>query len=160
MIHPIQVPRETSFTLLLLLVLSSMAHPLYEQANLLTGDVIAAAIEVHRHFGPGLIESVYEWALAHELQRRGHVCQTQQLVEIRYKDAVRKFDLRYDVLIDNCLLVEVKAVDGILPVHKAQLISYLKLLDIPLGLLLNFHEVKLTDGMTRLFLPGLRRGSV
>jgi GxxExxY protein len=122
----------------------------------LTGDVIAAAIEVHRHFGPGLLESVYEWALVHELELRGHECQSQQGVEIRYKGITRDFDLRYDVLVDRCLLVEVKAVEGVLPIYKAQLISYLKLLDIPLGLLLNFHEVKLTDGVTRLFLPGLR----
>ncbi len=122
----------------------------------MTGEVIASAIEVHKHFGPGLIESVYEWALIRELQLRGRDCKTQQSVEVRYKDVSRVIELRYDVLVEGCLLVEVKAVEGILPVHKAQLISYLKLLNIPLGLLLNFHEVKLSDGVTRLFLPGLR----
>ena len=135
-----------------------MPHPLLQKASALTGDVIAAAIEVHRHFGPGLIESVYEWALIHELELRGHECQAQQQVQVRYKTVMREFDLRYDVLVDRCLLVEVKAVENVLPVHKAQLISYLKLLNVPLGLLLNFHEVKLTDGLTRLFLPGLRDG--
>src|SRR4051794_33783552 len=100
-----------------------MPHPLHDRASSLTGNVIAAAIEVHRHFGPGLIESVYEWALVHELQLRGLECRTQQAVEIRYKGVTRDFDLRYDLLIDGCLLVEVKAVEGILPIHKAQLIS-------------------------------------
>jgi GxxExxY protein len=134
-----------------------MSHPLHARASALTGEVIAAAIEVHNHFEPGLIESVYEWALVHELQLRGHACQSQQSVQIQYKGVARNFDLRYDILIDGCLLGEVKAIEGILPVHKAQLISYLKLLNIPLGLLLNFHQVKLSDGVTRLFLPGLRQ---
>ena len=116
--------------------------------------------QVHKHFGPGLVESVYEWALVHELQLRGHECETQQCVQIQYKGVARDIDLRYDVLVDGCLLLDVKAVEGILPVHKAQLISYLKLLNIPLGFLLNFHEVRLTDGVTRLFLPGLRESGV
>lgn len=112
--------------------LSLMPHPLYERACALTGQVIASAIEVHKHFGPGLIESVYEWALIRELQLRGIDCLTQQSVEIRYKGVSRTIDFRYDVLVEGCLLVEVKAIEGILPVHKAQLISYLKL-NIPLG---------------------------
>jgi GxxExxY protein len=133
-----------------------MGHPLYDQAHALAPRVIGAAIEVHKHFGPGLLESVYEWALIRELQLLGHSCQTQDYVQIRYKDAVRTDDLKFDVLVDGCLLVEVKAVEGLLPIHKAQVLSYLKLLDIPLGLLINFHEMRLADGVIRLFQPGLR----
>ncbi|MBK9991535.1 MAG: GxxExxY protein [Verrucomicrobia bacterium] len=78
----------------------------------------------------------------------------QKLVEISYKGFVREEPLRFDVLVSDCVLVEIKAVERVLPVHKAQLLSYMKLLDIPLGLLINFHEVKLTDGVSRLILPG------
>lgn len=131
-----------------------MTHPLFTQASALTGNVIGAAIEVHKHFGPGLIESVYEWALIRELSLSGHRCTSQQCVEIAYKGVSRREDLKYDLLVEGCLLVEVKAVEGILPIHKAQLVSYLKLLDVPLGLLINFHELRLVDGVTRLFIPG------
>jgi GxxExxY protein len=130
-------------------------HPLYERACSLTGKIIGAAIEVHRHFGPGLVESVYEWALIHELGLAGLSCQSQQLVRIEYKGAVREEPLRYDVLVEGAVPVEVKGVEAILPIHKAQVVSYLKLLNVPLGMLINFHEHKLVDGVSRLFFPGL-----
>lgn len=133
-----------------------MSHRLYDKAHALTPRVIGAAIEVHKHLGPGLIESVYEWALIRELGLLGMSCRSQDHVQIRYKDAVRQHDLKFDVLVEECLLVEVKAVEDVAPIHKAQVVSYLKLLDLPLGLLINFHEVRLADGVTRLFLPGLR----
>jgi GxxExxY protein len=134
-----------------------MAHPLDAKAHELAPRLIGAAIEVHKHFGPGLIESVYEWALIRELDLQGLSCQTQDYVQVRYKDAVRQHDLKFDVLVEGCLPVEVKAVDGVLPIHKAQLMTYLKLWDLPLGLLINFHEMRLADGVTRLFVPGLRQ---
>ena len=73
---------------------------------------------------------------------------------IRYKQFQREEPLKFDLLIDQCLFVEVKACDAIHPIHKAQLLSYMKLLDIPLGLIINFNELKLTDGISRLILPG------
>ena len=129
-------------------------HPLFTKASEMTHDVIGAAIEVHKDKGPGLLESIYEWCMTMELQLRGHEVKAQDNVVIRYKQFRREEPLRFDLLIDECLFVEVKAVDKVLPIHKAQLLSYMKLLDIPLGLIINFHELKLTDGVSRLILPG------
>ena len=129
-------------------------HPLYEEAHRISGEVIAAAIEVHRILGPGLLESIYERCLIQELTLRQLRARNQDDVEISYKGLVFKEKLTFDVLVNECLLVEVKAVQGILPIHKAQLFSYMKLLDMPLGLVINFHELKVTDGISRLILPG------
>ena len=138
----------------------SAVHPLYSQSSAMTSDVIGAAIDVHRDKGPGLLksiydllESIYEWCLTMELELRGHHGQTQKKVTVRYKQFSREEPLRFDLLIDRCLLVEVKAVDKILPISKAQLLSYRKLLDVPLGLLINFNTSKLADGVSRLILP-------
>jgi GxxExxY protein len=132
-------------------------HPLFEKASGLTESIIGAAIEVHRDKGPGLIESIYEWCLARELELRGLATVSQKIVVVEYKGFTREEPLRFDLLVAGCVLVEVKAVEKILPIHKAQLLSYMKLLDIPIGLLINFHEVKLTDGVHRLLLPGAGR---
>ena len=129
-------------------------HPLFSQASGMTHDVIGAAIEVHKDKGPGLLESIYEWCLTKELELRGHQVQDQDKVVIRYKQFTCEESLRFDLLIDKCLFVEVKAVETIHPIHKAQLLSYMKLLDIPLGLVINFHALKLTECISRLILPG------
>ncbi len=129
-------------------------HPLYERASRLTGEVIAAAIEGHRIMGPGLIESIYEWCLTKELESRRFDVTNQQSVIVKYKSFQREETLRYDVLVDGCLLVEIKAVEAVHPIHKAKLLSYMKLIDAPLGLIINFHVEKLTDGVSRLILPG------
>ena len=129
-------------------------HPLYEKADRLSREVIGAAIEVHRVLGPGLLESIYERCLVHELELRGIPAIRQQQVRIDYKGFVFAEELRFDLLVDGALLLELKAVQEILPIHKAQLLSYMKLLDSPLGLLLNFHELKLVDGIARMLLPG------
>ncbi len=129
-------------------------HPRFADADRLSGEVIGAAIEVHRVMGPGLLESIYERCLQHELGLRGIPVVNQQEVVIEYKDAVFTEKLKFDLLADGCLLIEVKAIQGLLPIHKAQLLSYMKLLDVPLGLLLNFHELKMVDGISRLLLPG------
>jgi GxxExxY protein len=84
-------------------------------------------------------------------------CLSQKIVVITYKGFSREEPLRFDMLVEDCVLVEAKAVEKILPIHKAQLLSYMKLLDIPIGLLINFHEMKLTDGVHRLILPGANR---
>jgi GxxExxY protein len=129
-------------------------HPLYDQASAMTHDVIAAAIEVHKQMGPGLLESIYEWCLTKELGLRGYVVANQKIIVIEYKGFTREEPLRFDVLVNECLFVEVKAVETVRPIHKAQLLSYMKLLDVPLGLLINFNSLKLTDGVSRLILPG------
>lgn len=129
-------------------------HPLFQKADSLTGLIIAGAIEVHRDKGPGLVESIYEWCLLRELELRHLAATNQKLVQITYKGFIREEPLRFDVLVENCVLVEAKAVEKILPIHKAQLLSYMKLLNIPVGLLINFNEAKLTDGVWRLILPG------
>lgn len=129
-------------------------HPLYPKASTLTHDIIAAAIEVHKDKGPGLLESIYEWCLTKELELRGYLVCSQQSVVVRYKGFEREDPLKFDVLVEGCVLVEVKAVEVVHPIHKAKLLSYMKLLDVPLGLLINFHATKLTDGVSRLILPG------
>jgi GxxExxY protein len=130
---------------------------MFPKATGLTETIIAAAIEVHRDKGPGLIESIYEWCLTKELGLRGLAFVNQKVVAIEYKGFIREEPLRIDVLVEGCVLVESKAVEEILPIHKAQLLSYMKLLNVPLGLLINFHEMKVTDGIHRLILPGANR---
>ena len=132
-------------------------HSLLEKASGLTETIIGASIEVHRDKGPGLIESIYEWCLTKELGLRGLKYVSQETVRIEYKGFTREEPLRFDLLVEGCVLIEAKAVDNILPIHKAQLLSYMKLLDVPLGLLINFHELKLVDGVHRLILPGANK---
>jgi GxxExxY protein len=132
-------------------------HPSFEKAAGLTETIIAAAIEVHRDKGPGLIESIYQWCLLKELGLRGLACVSQKSIAIEYKGFTRDEPLRFDVLVEDCVLVEAKAVEKILPIHKAQLLSYLKLLNIPIGLLIDFHERRVTDGVSRLLLPRANR---
>jgi GxxExxY protein len=129
-------------------------HPLFSKADELSRVAIGAAIEVHRLKGPGLIESIYERCLVRELELRQVATVNQRLVRIEYKGLVFDEPLRFDVLVENSLLLELKCVQEILPIHKAQLLSYMKLLDIPLGLIINFHEMKLVDGVARMILPG------
>ena len=129
-------------------------HPFFERASGLTETIIAAAIEVHRNKGPGLIESIYEWCLLKELGLHGLECVSQKSILIEYKGFTREEPLRFDVLVESCVLLEAKAVEKVLPIHKAQLLSYMKLLNVPVGLLINFHEMKVTDGVQRFILPG------
>jgi GxxExxY protein len=129
-------------------------HALYQKADRISREVIGAAIEVHRLKGPGLVESIYERCLLRELELRSIPCITQKLVQIEYKGLVFDEPLRFDILVDNCLLLELKAVEVLHPFSKAQLFSYMKLLDIPVGLLINFHEPVLKNGIARMMLPG------
>src|SRR5436309_5691763 len=132
-------------------------HSLYEKADRVSREVIGAAIEVHRLKGPGLIESIYERCVMRELELLKIAAVNQRIVRIEYKGLVFDEPLRFDVLVEACLLLELKCVQEILPIHKAQLLSYMKLLDIPLGLIINFHEMKLVDGVVRMILPGANR---
>lgn len=129
-------------------------HPHFGKADRLSREVIGAAIEVHRILGPGLLESIYERCLLHELELRGIPAIRQQQVQIDYKGFIFEEELRFDLLVDVVLLLELKAVQDLLPIHKAKLLSYMKLLNMPLGLLMNFHEMKLVDGISRMILPG------
>lgn len=132
-------------------------HPRFHQANQLTEHIIGAAIEVHRHTGPGLLESIYEWALACELSLVGIKVARQELVRVEYKGFVRDEPLRFDLLVEGCVLVEAKSVTAIQPLHQAQVLSYMKLLDVPVGLLINFNASRLAEGVHRLILPGANR---
>lgn len=114
-------------------------------------------MEVHRDKGPGLIESIYEWCLVCELGLRNLNTENQRMVRIGYEGFFREEPLRFDVLVENCVLVEAKAVERVMPIHKAQLLSYMKLLQVPVGLLINFNVAKLSDGVHRLILPGANR---
>jgi GxxExxY protein len=127
---------------------------MFNKADELSHTVIGAAIEVHRLKGPGLIESIYERCLMRELSLRHVAAVNQRQVKIEYKGLVFEEPLRFDVLVEDCLLLELKSVQEVLPIHQAQLFSYMKLLDVPIGLLINFHELKLADGLTRMILPG------
>ena len=131
-------------------------HCAYGKANQLSGEVIGAAIEVHRHKGPGLIESIYERCLLRALELRCISATTQKIVRVEYKGLVFDEPLRFDLLVDDCLLVELKAVEVLHSSSKAQLFSYTKLLDIPIGLLINFHEPILKSGIARMILPGAK----
>ncbi|MEO6005962.1 MAG: GxxExxY protein [Opitutus sp.] len=129
-------------------------HPLYAKADALSFELIGAAMEVHRDKGPGLLESIYERCLMHELSLRRLPAVNQKAVQVRYKDLVFEEPFRFGLLVDDCLLVEVKSEERLMPIHKAQLLSYMKLLSIPVGLLINFHEIVLKNGISRLILSG------
>jgi GxxExxY protein len=115
----------------------------------LSGAVIGAAIEVHRVLGPGLLESPYELALERELGLRGVSVQRQVAVPLEYKGLALGDGFRIDLLVDSALIVEIKSVERLQPIHEAQLLTYLKLTDKRLGLLVNFNERALKDGVKR-----------
>jgi GxxExxY protein len=119
--------------------------------NDLTHSVIGAAIEVHRELGPGFLESVYEEALTLKLSSRGIPFLCQHIITVVYKDH-HIGESRLDLLVDNCLIVEMKAVDTLLPIHTAQIISCLKMTSLSLGLLINFNVKMLKQGVKRIIL--------
>ena len=109
----------------------------------LTYDVVGAAIEVHKSLGAGLLESVYHECLKHELTLRNINFSTQTIVPVHFKGIVLETDLRCDLFIENCLVAELKAVAEIAPINEAQLLTYMKLLKAPKGILINFNCVNL-----------------
>ena len=115
----------------------------------LSGEVIGAAIEVHRLLGPGLLESAYELALERELVLRGFSVERQKPVPLEYKGTPLGDGFRLDLLVEDSLLLEIKAVEALLPIHEAQLLTYLRLTARRFGLLLNFNEKTLKDGIRR-----------
>ena len=120
------------------------------ETNIITGSIINAAIKVHTILGPGLFESVYEEVLTYELYKRGHIIERQVGIPVLY-DAI-KMDLgfRADLIIDREILVEIKSVESVIAMHKKQVLTYLRLTGLKIGLLINFNEELLKNGMTRL----------
>ncbi len=116
----------------------------------ITYEIINCAYEVHNSLGPGLLESVYQKALIHELKLRGFKVSSEVPVDIEYKGINVGDNLRLDILVDEEVVVELKSVENVLPLHKKQLLTYLKLLDIQIGLLINFNVAYLRDGITRI----------
>jgi len=114
--------------------------------------VVDSAFAVHSALGPGLLESVYELCLAHEIRKRGFSVQRQVNLPVVYDSVCLDAGLRLDLLIEDCLIVELKAVEQLLPVHKAQVLTYLKLTGHRLGLLINFNVPMIRDGIRRVVL--------
>ena len=112
--------------------------------------VIGAAMKVHRALGAGLLESAYEKALCHEFTRLGLQCRRQVRVPIDYHGVKLSNAFIVDFIVENCVIAEIKSVEKVLPVHRSQLLSYLKLTKLPLGLLLNFKVPHMRDGICRL----------
>jgi GxxExxY protein len=118
--------------------------------NILTGKVIGAAIEVHKTLGPGLLESAYEACLCQELLLNGIVLERQKELPLNYKGIKVDCGFRLDILIPDKLIVELKSCDALQPIHEAQLLTYLKLTGIKLGLLINFNVPVLKEGIRRI----------
>ncbi len=114
--------------------------------------VIGAAIEVHRHLGPGLLESIYESCLCRELERNSINFQRQISLPVRYKGDVLDCEYRFDLIVEKSLVVEIKSVEKIVPVHRAQILTYLKVSGIRTGILINFNMPVLKDGLERFVL--------
>lgn len=113
----------------------------------LSYEITGCAIKVHRALGPGLLESVYEKCLKYELIRRGYEVAQQVFVPVIYEDMIIDTELRFDLLVNDCIVVELKAIQHVLPVHEAKLLTYMKLLQKPQGLLINFFTDNITKSM-------------
>lgn len=118
--------------------------------NDITSQIIGAAIEVHKQLGPGLLESSYEACLLFELKQLGLEVKSQVVLPVIYKEVKLDAGYRIDLLIENKIIVEIKSVDDWADIHIAQLLTYLKLKDLKLGLLINFNKVKLIDGVRKI----------
>jgi GxxExxY protein len=119
------------------------------ELNEITKIIIGCAIEVHKTLGPGLLESAYEECLIFELLKKGLNIGRQQPVTVVYNEIKLDYGYRIDILVENSVIIELKAVDAINPVHEAQLLTYLKFAEKPLGLLINFNVTTLKDGIRR-----------
>ncbi len=120
-----------------------------KELNELSGKVINAAMEVHTYHGPGLLESIYSDSLAIELKERGFEVDTEVVIPVSYKGIPLNKYKKIDMMVEKKIILEIKAVEAILPVHQQQLLTYLKISGIRLGLLLNFNTERLKDGITR-----------
>ncbi len=129
-----------------------MVEPIPERVNLVSREIVDAALEVHRTLGPGLTEPVYEICLCYELSQRGLAFKAQDPVPILYKGVRLDANLRPDVLVEDCVIVELKSVETLLRIFEAQLLTYLKITGKRLGLLINFNVPLLKDGIKRIAL--------
>ena len=120
-----------------------------EELNRVTGQVVDAAMKVHSHLGPGLLESAYQACLAYELRKRGLKTAVQQPIPIIYEAIQMEVGYRADMLVEDAVIVELKAVEKLIPTHEVQLHTHLKLGGFKVGLLINFHERHLRDGIRR-----------
>ena len=120
------------------------------EVNQLTKAIIGAAIEVHKRLGPGLLESAYRICLAYELRKRGFKVVEEQPVPVMYDDVKLECGFRADLVVNGQIVVELKAKSAIHPVDKAQVLSHLRLLNLRFGLLVNFHEERVVDGISRI----------
>ena len=118
--------------------------------NEISSKIIGAAIEVHKQLGPGLLESTYETCLAYELKQLGLDVKQQIALPVVYKEVKLDAGYRIDLLIENKVIVEIKSVEALADIHTAQLLTYLKLKDLKLGLLINFNSVRVVDGLKRI----------
>ena len=125
-----------------------------EALRVVSYGIIGAAIEVHRAVGPGLLESAYEACLAHELTLRGFTFERQRGLEVRYKGVAVGNPYRLDFVVEGIVIIEIKTVTEFLPVHDAQLLTYLRLSRLDLGLLLNFNSATMRAGIRRIVRPG------
>lgn len=116
----------------------------------LSGSVINAAIEVHRGLGPGLLESTYQQCMVYELKCRGYLVESEVVLPVQYKQLNFFATYRMDIVVERNLVIELKAIEIVMPVHKAQLLSYLKMSGYKLGLLMNFNVPRLVDGIKRI----------
>lgn len=121
----------------------------FNELNALTEKIIGAAIDVHKELGPGLLESIYEVCLIEELERKGLCVQHQVDFPVYYKGKLTDKHLRMDIVVEDKIVIELKAVEKILPVHEVQLVTYLKLTNKNIGLLINFNVAHLKDGIKR-----------
>jgi GxxExxY protein len=112
-------------------------------------DFVDAAVQVHKALGPGLLESAYRACLIHELRSRGRQVDAEVLLPVTYRGMRLDTGYRMDLVVGGCLVAELKAVDTLLPVHRAQLLTYLRVAELPLGFLVNFHAPRLKDGLHR-----------
>jgi GxxExxY protein len=117
--------------------------------NSLTGQIIAAAMKVHSTLGPGLLESAYEACCLHELRKQGLQVESQVLLPVIYDGVTIDLGYRMDLVVEDLVVVELKCVQALDPIHEAQILSYLKLSGKPVGLLINFHVARLKDGIKR-----------
>jgi len=128
----------------------SSINPIAVRTEEVAKAVLDAAFKVHTALGPGLLESVYETCLGHELITKGIKFEAQSTVPIIYDGVIVESGLRLDLFVEKCVIVEIKAVEIVNPIYKAQLLTYLKLSGVRLGLLINFNVIHLRDGITRL----------
>jgi GxxExxY protein len=126
--------------------------PLSVRTESVASGAIECAFKVHRQMGPGLLESVYESCLRHELKKSGLNFECQKMLPVIYDDLTLESGLRLDVVVESQVILELKAVEMLLPIHQAQVLTYLKLTGLRLGLLINFNTVLLKDGIKRVVL--------